>query len=329
MKQESSEYLVVFTVTPLDVIKIRLQSQQKALLSNKCFVYCNGLMDHICHCVNGHLNAWVKRPGHFTSTIDAFHKIVRNEGVTSLWSGLPPTLIMAVPATIVYFVTYEQLRVGMIDRYQSTMGKSEYPVYIPLFAGGLARLWAVTVVNPLELIRTKMQSRRLTYKELRHACADLYEARGIKGFWMGYVPSISRDVPFSAIYWGCYEAQKKLLGYQQETPITFSFAAGAIAGSVAGTITLPFDVVKTYKQIEMGEADFKIKGKKLATSGEIVKKIYSQTGIHGLFTGFVPRIIKVAPACAIMISTYEYGKSFFMKYNRRKYDKENGISSDD
>ena len=37
-------------------------------------------------------------------------KIARVEGVASLWSGLPPTLLMAVPTTVVYFTCYEQLR---------------------------------------------------------------------------------------------------------------------------------------------------------------------------------------------------------------------------
>lgn len=31
-------------------------------------------------------------------------------------------------------------------------------------------------------------------------------------------------------------------------------------------------------------------------------------GIRGLFAGLTPRLIKVAPACAIMISTFEYSK---------------------
>ncbi|KAH1022321.1 hypothetical protein HUJ04_011742 [Dendroctonus ponderosae] len=35
-------------MTPLDVVKIRIQAQQKA--TNSCFLYCNGLMDHICSC---------------------------------------------------------------------------------------------------------------------------------------------------------------------------------------------------------------------------------------------------------------------------------------
>ena len=29
----------------------------------------------------------------------------------------------------------------------------------------------------------------------------------------------------------------------------------------------------------------------------------------------MPRVIKVAPACAIMISTYEFGKAFFRRMN--------------
>lgn len=37
-------------MTPLDVVKTRLQVQQKTMLSEKCFVYCNGLMDHLCPC---------------------------------------------------------------------------------------------------------------------------------------------------------------------------------------------------------------------------------------------------------------------------------------
>jgi hypothetical protein len=35
-------------------------------------------------------------------------------------------------------------------------------------------------------------------------------------------------------------------------------------------------------------------------------------------TGFLPRIIKAAPSCAIMISTYEFGKSFFQRLNQEQ-----------
>lgn len=51
---------------------------------------------------------------------DAFIKITKSEGLVSLWSGLSPTLVLAIPSTVVYFVTYEQLRVRMNDLVGNT-----------------------------------------------------------------------------------------------------------------------------------------------------------------------------------------------------------------
>lgn len=48
---------------------------------------------------------------------DAFIKISRNEGIGSLWSGLGPTLVLAIPATVIYFVCYEQLRIKYKEYY--------------------------------------------------------------------------------------------------------------------------------------------------------------------------------------------------------------------
>lgn len=79
---------VDFSVTPLDVVKIRLQAQQKTVESSKCFLYCNGLMDHLCPCFsnNGtgnppnpqpHLSPnWYERPGKFSGTLVCIFKNV-------------------------------------------------------------------------------------------------------------------------------------------------------------------------------------------------------------------------------------------------------------
>ena len=44
--------VVSLFMTPLDVVKIRLQAQER-LHAKKCFMYSNGLMDHLCPRTNG------------------------------------------------------------------------------------------------------------------------------------------------------------------------------------------------------------------------------------------------------------------------------------
>ncbi|NXC09873.1 S2540 protein, partial [Orthonyx spaldingii] len=311
-------------VTPLDVIKTRLQAQNnpfhKALtmflytiLLGKCFVYSNGLMDHIWVCENGDSKAWYKKPGHFKGTLDAFVKIIRIEGIKSLWSGLPPTLIMAVPNTVIYFTCYDRLSEALKTR----LGK--YDEYIPLLAGSLSRFGSATVVSPLELIRTQMQYRKLSYKQLYLCVSTKVAADGWFSLWGGWTSTVLRDVPFSALYWYNYERFKKMMCKEvgtNEPTFLISFTSGAASGFIAVVITQPCDVMKTHRQTQLWESEtLKIPQRDSTSTWAVMRKILSRSGITGLYAGIIPRLFKVAPACAIMISTYEYGKSFFSRLN--------------
>ena len=58
---------LLVSVTPFDVVRIRLQAQKKPLTKGMCFMYCNGLMDHVCTCLNGPTveMQWYKKGGQF------------------------------------------------------------------------------------------------------------------------------------------------------------------------------------------------------------------------------------------------------------------------
>lgn len=44
--------------------------------------------------------------------------------------------------------------------------------------------------------------------------------------------------------------------------------------------------------------------------------IYKKSGIRGITSGIVPRVLTRAPSCAIMIATFEWGKTFFQNKNK-------------
>jgi len=319
-------------MTPLDVVKVRLQSQRPSAASElmppsrlwslpytkwKCLLYCSGVLEPLYLCPNSARCAiWFRDPTRFTGTVDAFVKIVRHEGTRTLWSGLPATLVMTVPATAIYFTAYDQLKTFLCGWALTS------DLYAPMVAGALARLGTVTVISPLELVRTKLQAQHVSYRELGSCVRAAMAQGGWRSLWLGWGPTALRDVPFSALYWFNYELVKSWLSGlrpKDQTSVGISFVAGGISGTVAAVLTLPFDVVKTQRQVALGALEaVRVTPPRADSTWLLLRRIRAESGTRGLFAGFLPRIIKAAPSCAIMISTYEFGKSFFQRLNREQ-----------
>lgn len=79
-------------------------------------------------------------------------------------------------------------------------------------------------------------------------------------------------------------------------------AAGGVAGGLAAAITCPFDVVKTRAQLRVGDTH---------PVFHTVVRIARSEGPRGLFQGWSARAAKAAPACAIVLSAYEFIKHVY------------------
>ncbi|BFZ56494.1 Carrier protein, mitochondrial [Savitreella phatthalungensis] len=292
----SGAIITSLIVTPLDVVKTRLQSQslqepvccREISMATTC-----GPQPEICEAEQTSLRR-------FNGTWEGIVKISRNEGVSSLWRGLSPTLFMAIPSTVIYFVGYEQLR-GLVGGDAT---------WAPLLCGGLARTASATAIGPLELLRTRLQSSThlgksasQTFKDVSAGMKASLRREGFRSLWRGLGLTLWRDVPFSALYWLGYEKTRRLLSRHDlvHSPFAQSFLSGGVSGTIAALVTTPFDVAKTKKQILEREV----------TTPQLMRIIYAEEGVRGLWRGTVPRCLKVSPACAIMISSYELGKRFF------------------
>ena len=293
---------------------------------------------------------------HFTGTVDAVTKLIRHEGIGSLWRGLSPQLLLSIPSTVVYFWAYDKLKMSLSTvtahptaSPTTTKLTSYVSLFSPLIAGTSARAITTIMVSPIELIRTRTQS--LSHNASMWSIAkDEVHKGGIRSLWRGANPTLWRDVPFSAFYWTSYEWIKLRLlrggmhrvstvrrrggdvdsAYQRMLMWT-SFVAGASSGMIAAVFTHPFDLVKTRRQIEMynlsppsdsaapaanaaSTATTSAKGR--AETFAVLRLIVAEEGWRGLFTGLLARMSKIAPACAIMISTYELSKAKFGQLHR-------------
>jgi solute carrier family 25, member 39/40 len=275
----------------------------------------------------------------FNSTLDGMRKIARNEGVYTLWRGLSPTLLMAIPANVIYFAGYDWLRFSP----KSPMFNKVSDTYAPLAAGSIARVLAAIAVSPIEMLRTRMQAtsnqERGVLRATMIGLKDMVSNEGYHSLWRGLTLTLWRDVPFSALYWWGYEYGRKQLTVARHQAATLSghptqelshsqlltdsFLAGASSGAIAAFVTTPFDVGKTRQQTVLHGPDSQTVrlAKNLPenrTMPRFLWHIYCTEGMSGLFKGWAARCLKVAPACAIMISSYEIGKKMARNANERK-----------
>jgi len=189
------------------------------------------------------------------------------------------------------------------------------PVLLPLLSGILARSAVTTVVSPLELVRTNLQStppspgKPNTLRSVFVNIRSLVQHGGFVSLWRGLGPTLLRDVTFSGFYWASYEGWKRTFTRQGYTGISVSFMSGAISGTLSALITSPFDVVKTRQQaLIMSTTNQHASG-----SFALLFKILQTEGPKALFAGLSPRIAKIAPACGIMISCFEGVGHFLTK----------------
>ncbi|GMI14975.1 hypothetical protein TrVE_jg10963 [Triparma verrucosa] len=301
--------LTALLVSPLDVVKVRQQTSSflprvTTKYVGKNVVVESKLKDLIivnagitkCLIPSTALSSPKTPPVPVRPTLT---NILRTEGLTSLYRGLTPSLIMAVPSTAVYFTAYERLR-------QMSHPSYSWLTSSPFMCGALSRTLSTTCVTPLELVRTRWMN--ISASVPGHTLADelrgIFLQSGFRGLFHGLNVTLMRDVPFSGVYWLSVEVLRgEGVG---------DFLGGMVSGVVASCFTTPFDVVKTRMQVELGreinssrEGDGYVKEK---GSARIFKQLWEEEGVRGFWRGNVARCTRVGPACAVMLGTYSFLK---------------------
>ncbi|KII93584.1 hypothetical protein PLICRDRAFT_35809 [Plicaturopsis crispa FD-325 SS-3] len=330
--------VTALTMTPFDVIKTRLQTQPPNVRNNKPLfprpppdTCCQpNLKPGACHMRNMSSYAarlaqeevvcvWdhgVFRKERVNGFLDAVRHVWRAEGVSGLWKGAGTSLLIGVPSATTYMLTYDYLLhtalPTLVPSSPSTSTSTSTSALLPLTAGILARTSITTLMSPLELVRTTLQStppHPSTPHTLRGTLTTvraLVVANGASHMWRGLGASLWRDVPFSGLYWAGYESSRSACergGYGRGAGV--SFVCGAASGTAAALVTSPFDVLKTRRQaLVMRTAVRSVEKRGLGTAG-LLRELVRTEGVGALYAGILPRIAKIAPACGIMISCYE------------------------
>ncbi|XP_055323477.1 S-adenosylmethionine mitochondrial carrier protein homolog [Sitodiplosis mosellana] len=249
-------------------------------------------------------------------------------GFRSIYNGILPVIAASVPIAATFFLVYGTVKDFVpliinwffINSFTFTSDGAEPTVEsaalkflikfgINSFAASLGEICAGLIRVPIEIVKQKRQVSKIQYRAidiLMHA----YKSDGLfNGIYRGYGITIMRDIPFSMIQYPTWELLTSITttNLSGNLKVFVEACDGSVAGALASAITTPLDVAKTRIQLADLEpsSEYNIQNRNPL---RILRSLYRQKGIKGIFSGFVPRVMWTTVGGFIWFGTYKLVK---------------------
>jgi hypothetical protein len=277
-------------VYPLDIVKTRLQVQVKKPASYAAAAAANPADDE-----------------HYNSTMDAIAKIVKADGLSGLYAGMPGSLLGVASTNFAYFYWYTVVRTLYLSYVPTTPGTA-IELSLGAVAGAVAQLFTI----PVAVVTTRQQT--VSKHERKGLIATGQEVvaseDGWTGLWRGLKASLVLVVN-PAITYGAYQRLRDIMypGKKQLKPLE-AFLLGAMSKCLATIATQPLIVAKVGLQSRPPPAR---NGKPFKSFIEVMKFNIEHDGlIQGLFKGIGPQILKGLLVQGFLMMTKERMELMFI-----------------
>ncbi|XP_055385250.1 mitochondrial dicarboxylate carrier isoform X2 [Condylostylus longicornis] len=212
-------------------------------------------------------------------------RVVREQGVFSLYSG--------ISASILRQMTYSLTRFGMYE-----VGKEFIPTDTfggKLLLAGISGLAGGFVGTPADMVNVRMQNdvklpkeQRRNYKHALDGLIRVHREEGFKRLFSGATTATIRGVLMTVGQIAFYDQTKELLlsTVYFDDNLTTHFTASFCAGSMATGLTQPIDVLKTRA---MNAKPGQYNGLM-----DIVRHT-AKEGPLAFFKGFIPAFLRLGP----------------------------------
>lgn len=181
-------WLVIQVVaSPADLVKVRMQA-------------------------DGHMVSRGLQP-RYSGPLDAFRKIVREEGVSGLWRGAFPNAQRAFLVNMGELACYDQAK-----RFVIQNRIAEDNIFAHTLASIMSGLSATALSCPADVVKTRMMNQatnkdgKAMYQSTYDCLVKTVKFEGIKALWKGFFPTWARLGPWQFVFWVSYEKFRTIAG---------------------------------------------------------------------------------------------------------------------
>ncbi|KAI3385417.1 hypothetical protein SNEBB_009292 [Seison nebaliae] len=175
--------LAVLMAQPTDVVKVRMQAQGVYLMSEEA------------------------KKNLYTSSLSAYKRIMREEGLRGLWKGTVPNICRNSIVNASEIVSYDMIKEMFIMRMNMKDTTSCH-----LISALCAGVITTVIASPVDVIKTRYMNAKVgIYKSLPDCAVQLFRQDGPAAFYKGLVPSFIRISLWNVIMFVSYEQIKRVV----------------------------------------------------------------------------------------------------------------------
>lgn len=178
----------VMVVTPMEVLKIRLQAQRHSLVDP------------------------LQTP-RYRGFTHAAYVIVKEEGFSALYKGVIPTVLRQATNQAVNFTAYQEIKRYWMN-WENKTSLSPWQAFV---TGAVSGAMGPLANSPIDVIKTRLQKQRTLpgekpkYNGVLGCITTMLKEEGPLSFYKGLSPRLMRIVPGQAITFAVYEEISALL----------------------------------------------------------------------------------------------------------------------
>ncbi|KAL4569281.1 hypothetical protein LXL04_024917 [Taraxacum kok-saghyz] len=158
----------------------------------------------------------------YKSVVDAISQMAKNEGIGSLWRGSSLTVNRAMLVTASQLASYDQFKETILNKGLMKDGLGTHVT--ASFGAGFV---AAVVTNPVDVIKTRVMNMRVVagkappYKGAVDCALKTIKAEGPMALYNGFIPTISRQGPFTIVLFVTLEQVLQLSSLVDDNTISY------------------------------------------------------------------------------------------------------------
>ncbi|KAH8242193.1 hypothetical protein KR026_007897, partial [Drosophila bipectinata] len=197
----------------------------------------------------------------------------------------------------------------------SEKAKKEIPGYIKYVNGGLAGMMGTVIVQPLDLVKTRMQISATTgeYKSSFDCIAKVLKAEGILSFYNGLSAGLMRQATYTTARMGFYQMEVDYyIEHYGKPPVWASMGMGIMAGAVGAMVGNPAEValIRMMSDNRLPPAE----RRNYKSVADAFVRIVKDEGVPVLWRGCFPTVGRAMVVNMVQLASYSQLKNYFAQF---------------